>query len=453
MKYKISQFLTSHKLVTFAFGIILASLVFVYYRVEPSPSDYMVAVAALLVGVAFLIQRDWKTFSIIDGILGAYLIFIIVQALLFWEELDIRFAVISVYLFATYFVVNYVVSHKVEERVRKIWLAYLVGATITAVAMMVQMVLAYSYNIGWNSLYFGRPNGWFQDANVAGPFLLPAIYYSYYWFLSRRRWLHLLLFLVFSAGLFLSFSRGAYLGYAVGLVLLTLIHIFIQLKERQSGLLSTHLLQIAISLLSVICLWLGLNAYQPFSDLAQDRFGVLIKEYDTQGRAVSWETGVKSLGNSPFGSGSGSYEKQSLEYQKSLSATPSASPSAQTTPSANQEKPQVGKVVRTIDGEEIIITPSAHNTYLRVLLENGVIGLALLVSFWAGLALLGINKLFNVESVPTWIRPYLIVTLVSFLAFLPMGLFIDTLHWRILWVMAGILSAIIFSAKLSIRKD
>ena len=127
------------------------------------------------------------------------------------------------------------------------------------------------------------------------------------------------MFYLLSVGLFMSFSRGAYLGYVCSVALLCALMYWSNWRVNRVKLWSTAKL-IAISLVGIIYIWGALNIYQPFFNLTVDRFGTLIKKYDTQGRAVSWEAGLKNAGKSPFGAGSGNYEKTSLQYQWSMSS-------------------------------------------------------------------------------------------------------------------------------------
>ena len=165
---------------------------------------------------------------------------------------------------------------------------------------------------------------------------------------------------------------------------------------------------------------------------------------------MSWEAGLKNAGKSPFGAGSGNYEKTSLQYQWSMSSlygnprkAKESTPSAQNRQGFNEVS---GEEITTDEGEEVIVTPSAHNTYIRVLLENGLIGLSLLVLAWGWLAVAGAKVVWRINELPEWLKIYVLISFISFLAFLPMGTFIDTLHWRFLWVMAGILGGVIFIA-------
>jgi O-antigen ligase len=81
---------------------------------------------------------------------------------------------------------------------------------------------------------------------------------------------------------------------------------------------------------------------------------------------------------------------------------------------------------------------------LRVLLENGIPGIVLLVIFFIWLAIKGLWCLWLNRKSPG--LSYMVIAWVSYVAFLPMGTFIDTLHWRFLWIIAGVLSASVLVA-------
>ena len=450
MAAKIFSFLHSQKLVYLSLIFVVVAMVLIYYQVEPSPADYVMAIAVGLAGLSYILRRKLEPFSWIDVPLVGYLIFVIVQAVIQHQTLDVRFAMITAYLVATYFILKYVVT--MYPRSGLVWLfrAYMIGAVFTALLMIYQMVSVYSFDGSWGALYFGRPNGWFKDANVAGPFLLPVIFYGLYQYISTRRWVYLTLFLIISAGVFLSFSRGAYLGYVCGIIAIIGIYTYQSWAHR-----AIRWRGILYGLVATICaagLWAGMQTYQPIYSLTIERFGVLIKDYDLQGRAVSWQAGVNGSGQSLFGKGSGSYERESLKYQQGLESTSSADMEEATTSGdldKNDFNELAGEEIVTGSGEEIIITPSAHNTYLRVLLENGIIGLALLLMAWVWLSIKSTMVILSSRGMEEWLRPYAMVVFVSFVAYLPMGTFIDTLHWRFLWLIAGMLAGIIYLVKVT----
>jgi len=88
---------------------------------------------------------------------------------------------------------------------------------------------------------------------------------------------------------------------------------------------------------------------------------------------------------------------------------------------------------------QILLTP--HNTYLLILLENGLIGLFLFL-----FSIYFIFFLLWKEIIKTpfeWKNQLSIFILGSILLILFHGLVIDTLHWRHFWLILGMASALI----------
>ncbi len=419
--------------------LVSLSLVFVYFRLEPAPADYMVAIAIAMAFIGCLVSRSVDIFRRHDLALVGYLLVVGSLMVVYRGQLDIRFAIITIYLGLSYFAVVYAVARNGTKALSALWWAYIIGATLTAVVLIAQLVWVYSLGGHWDSLYFGRPNAGFKDANVAGPSLLPAIFYLTWQFYSLKDKRYLAGILLLSAGLFCTFSRGAYLGFFAGLLLISLLFMWQQYRLKIT--IARSAIGIVVLAISLVLLWCGMHLYQPFASLSTERFGTLIKNYDTEGRAVSWQTSVKEFAKQPLGTGSGSYEQRSTEYQQSQSSRSGEKlPQVDSTPESRNEYDEIsGQKIVTQDGQEIILTPSAHNTYLRVLLENGVPGVLLLLLFWVWLAVKGFWTVLRLKQ--GRLQHFVIITWVSFIAFIPMGLFIDTLHWRFLWIMAGLLSA------------
>jgi O-antigen ligase len=111
----------------------------------------------------------------------------------------------------------------------------------------------------------------------------------------------------------------------------------------------------------------------------------------------------------PLGTGAGSFEPRATERFEN-------------------EKPNCFG----IQADELALTPSAHNTYLRVAVESGALGALALFAYWA---MLIVAPLRAGERPDAWIAGFALV--------LAAGLTIDTLHWRQLWLYAGVLSAYI----------
>jgi hypothetical protein len=131
------------------------------------------------------------------------------------------------------------------------------------------------------------------------------------------------------------------------------------------------------------------------------RFAVGVYEYDTGGRLYAWQAALELWRSHPvIGVGPGNFEFLSPGIQERLGAS--------------------------------FITPSAHNTYLRVLAENGVVGLVSLVTplIFAAVAMGRAGSKNNA----LWLTGHRLWLTASLIALIANGLFIDSLHFRHLWL-------------------
>jgi O-antigen ligase len=122
---------------------------------------------------------------------------------------------------------------------------------------------------------------------------------------------------------------------------------------------------------------------------------------------MAWKAGVELFKSYPLGIGPGQFEDYSIDYQKSMG------------------------------GAILILTPSSHNLYLRVLAENGFIGLILIIAALAFMlfALVKSRKIIYSSDI-SWIFSCLIGIIVQ-------SFVIDTLHWRHFWILLGFLIALV----------
>jgi O-antigen ligase len=122
---------------------------------------------------------------------------------------------------------------------------------------------------------------------------------------------------------------------------------------------------------------------------------------------MAWKAGVELFKSYPLGIGPGQFEDYSLDYQKSMG------------------------------GAMLRLTPSAHNFYLRVLAENGIIGLTLVIGALATASLVLVkSRRIIYSSDISWIFSCLVGIVVQ-------SFVIDTLHWRHFWILFGFLISLV----------
>lgn len=295
-----------------------------------------------------------------------------------------------------------------KDRVESSILYYvLFSVYITASVIIVAYILRlYSVGSHFHFLYLaGRPRAFFKDPNVAGPFIVfILLYYLSMYILGKNSiigWKQIVGILFLLVSLLLTFSRGAFLNALVGVFSVGLIALAAKRQYR-------YLKLTMAAILAIILIFFA----SPL--LGQQRF-TRINNYDINGRAAAWVSAMYAVKDHLLGIGPGQFEYYSVYYQKYF--------------------------VRNS-----IITPSAHNVYLRVLAENGLPGFAifLLAFFYLYYIMLHTITLslkvgdYSMIVKSTWI-------LSSITGILVEGLVVDVLHWRHLGLAIGLAYLYYFS--------
>jgi O-antigen ligase len=364
-----------------ALGVLLLAVV----RIEPAPSDLVFAVViavALVTGRLFLERVPLSVSVLVAGFLALNLLAATVAT---DGARAVAYFAITLYLgvFALWFCA-YVCSIR---RARLILLAYLVGAALSAAVACLALVAPFP---GASAFVDGpRAQGLFKDPNVFGPFLVPAVLILMEEtvaprLLRFRLSTKLLLLSVLTVGVVFSFSRAAWLNLAVGMLVLLVV-----LALRRGGG-RRAMTMLVVSLVAGAALF-GVVAATSSASFLTERAG--LQDYDVQ-RFGTQATGLEIAATHPLGIGPGQFEAVS----------------------------------------EL----SAHSTYVRALAEEGVVG-ALLI-FTLMLLTLG----FAARNVALGVDTYGIgsaALLAAWCGILVNSSFVDTLHWRHLWLVAALIWA------------
>ena len=364
-----------------ALGVLLLAVV----RIEPAPSDLVFAVViavALVTGRLFLERVPLSVSVLVAGFLALNLLAATVST---DGARAVAYFAITLYLgvFALWFCA-YVCSIR---RARLILLAYLVGAALSAAVACLALVAPFP---GASAFVDGpRAQGLFKDPNVFGPFLVPAVLILMEEtvaprLLRFRLSTKLLLLSVLTVGVVFSFSRAAWLNLAVGMLVLLVV-----LALRRGGG-RRAMTMLVVSLVAGAALF-GVVAATSSATFLTERAG--LQDYDVQ-RFGTQATGLEIAATHPLGIGPGQFEAVS----------------------------------------EL----SAHSTYVRALAEEGVVG-ALLI-FTLMLLTLG----FAARNVALGVDTYGIgsaALLAAWCGLLVNSSFVDTLHWRHLWLVAALIWA------------
>ena len=225
-----------------------------------------------------------------------------------------------------------------------------------------------------------RADGLFKDPNVFGPFALPAVALLLLGRPAMPLVLRIAALALVIAPVPASLSRGAVLALVICVTVLGAVAAFRRWRHAMSYALG------------VLTLWsLAVFALIAFggSAFAVRRFTSLVLEsYDAE-RFAGQLAGLSFLLQHPlsFGIGPGNYV--------------------------------------------LVLGHDSHETYLRMLVETGPVSLvALLLLIWAGVRFIRAHD------------PATVAWVVALIGFAASGLFIDTLHWRHMWLVLAMPFAI-----------
>jgi O-antigen ligase len=275
-----------------------------------------------------------------------------------------------------------------RRRARSVVLAYGAGAVLVALVASLALIGPFPFPGRDVLLLQGccRATGFFQDPNVFGPFLVPAILILVDELvapklLSRARALTVAALLVLVLGVLLSFSRGAWLNLAVGIVVTLLV---LALRRGAGRRLAR--------VVAILALCVGLTLVVVAATGSLEFLGqrASFQAYDTE-RFAAQRTGADLAAHYPLGVGPGQFEAHA--------------------------------------------PIAAHSMYVRVLAEQGPLGLGVLVSLMlVTLALAGRNAATGRDSFGVGSA----ALLGAWCGLVVNGFFIDTLHWRHLWLVAAL---------------
>jgi hypothetical protein len=364
----------------------LGVLLLFFVRVEPAPAD---AVLALTIAVAFCTRRlDFRRVPpLVLGLVGAFFALNLVSSI---EMIDAKrglvFFAITFYLgVMAVWLSGYVRSTRTAGLVLR---AYVAGAIASAVVASAALFVAFPAHDLF--IYAGdRARGLFKDPDVFGPFLIPAALVLIEEIvnprlLGTRTWWKALGVAALLLGVVLSYSRAAWLSLALGLATVLVV---LGLR-RGGGKRAIAVFSVVLATLALVASALVLTGSTGF--LVERAH---LQRYDAQ-RFSAQALGVGEGERYPFGIGPGQFD---------------------------------------------VVSPvSAHSTYVRAFAEEGLPGLLTL------LALLFSTLLFAMRNVIRGVDTYGIgsaALLGAWVGIVANSLFIDTLHWRHLWLIAALIWA------------
>lgn len=364
-----------------ALGLLLLAVV----RIEPAPSDLVFGVVIAVAFVTGRLHLERVPLSVTLLVSGFLALNLLASTAAIDGARAVTYFGITLYLgiFALW-LTAYVCS---TRRARLVLVAYIGGATLSAAVACLALIAPFP---GAEAFVDGpRAQGLFKDPNVFGPFLVPAALILMEEtvaprLLQLRLQLKLLVLLVLSLGVVFSFSRAAWLNLAVGAAVL-----FVVLALRRGGARRAMTL-LAVTLFAGAALF-GVVAATSSLEFLTER--AALQDYDAQ-RFGAQASGIEIAVEHPLGIGPGQFERVS----------------------------------------EL----SAHSAYARSLAEEGPLGAAVIL----GLVLLTLG--FAARNVALGVDTYGIGSaglLAAWCGLLVNSSFVDTLHWRHLWLVAALIWA------------
>jgi hypothetical protein len=363
-----------------ALGLVLLAV----QAVDPAPTDgvFAVVLAVAFATGRFRLRSAPRPIVVILVIFGALNVMASVQVADVGRAVTFFSITLSLALFGLW-MPGYVVSAPRARLVVRGYLAAAVFSSCLGMAALFHVIPGYDLLTESD-----RARALFQDPNVFGPFLIPPALILVEEILrprvlTARLLTKALLLGILLAGVLFSYSRGAWLNLALGLVVLGVV---VSLR----GGLRTTLALVAIAL-SMGAVGVGAVVATGSGDFIAVR--ARPQTYDTQ-RFSGQRAGLVPAEEYPFGAGPGQFES--------------------------------------------IAGISAHSTYARAIGEEGILGVITMLAF------LGTTLLMAARNAVAGRDTYGIgsaALLGAWCGLLANSAVVDTLHWRQLWILAGLIWA------------
>jgi len=368
-------------------AVALGFLLFAFVRVEPAPPDIVFAV---VIAVALASGRFRpREVPLGPGLLVAA--FIALNILACMEAVDPRraalFCSVTVYLLVFgLWVATWAVRH---SRVRTLVRIYVGVAVVSAAVGTLALFVSLPAHDVLTAYEGTRPRAFFKDPNVYGPFLVPAALILiqeivHPMALRSRRLVNVGALAVLACGILFSYSRAAWLNAAVAVLVMGVV-LALRRGAGRRGLVFASVVGLAAVILVVA---VGASGQGTFL-----RERARIQGYDSQ-RFSAQSAGLALGERHPLGVGPGQFERY----------------------------------------EPI----SAHSTYVRAFAEEGPLGLLLIAGIMVGTLVLALRN-----AARGWDTCGIAsaVLLACWCGMLANSVFVDTLHWRHLWLVAGLIWA------------
>jgi O-antigen ligase len=368
-------------------GVALGFLLLGIVRIEPAPVDGVLAIvmAVALVTGRFDLRSAPLWANCLVGLFLATNLLSCIEAVKTGRAAS--FMSITVYLcLLGLWIAGYVRTARRAHMVLVLWIAV---AVVSAGLSTLALYVAFPGSGAFHDLYVDRAQGLFKDPNVYGPFLVPPAIFILHELLEPRllgrgRVWKLLALIILVLGVTTSYSRAAWLNLGVAVMVMLAV-----LPLRRGGVGRA-----AVLLLTLIACG-GAAAATVIatgsSNFLEER--AHRQTYDTQ-RFDAQRSGIKLAETHPIGIGPGQFE--------------------------------------------YLAPISAHSTYVRAAAEEGLVGLTLLGGLLLATLATAVRNVIAGRGTAGISSTALLAIWCGLLA---NSVFLDTLHWRHLWILAGLIWA------------
>ena len=363
--------------------MVLSSVV----MIEPSPYEILLVSVTILGFFVYRLEIP-RAMSAPLLLLGVYLMSNYVAATLVEDPMtSVKPLAIRTYLVVSWVFFSCIIAAAPSRIIDTVANGYMVSALIaTAITYLAYNNIIFSSDLVFE--YGGtRVKGTFKDPNVFGPFLVPVALFA----LARldpqslvKTTVYAGIFSAMLIGIVYSFSRGAWLNFVVALSLFTLL--------RTATLNSQSLRRWSIPVIIMALLGVGIFALA-LSTSDSSKFisqRLQVQEYDLdikKGRFARQSLILSSIGEYPLGAGPGNIET------------------------------------------------APHNIFLHITGEAGIIGGLAFILF----VILSITKAYQYCFERSAFQPLYIAVFSVTIGTLIQSLFIDSTHWRHLYVLFSML--------------
>jgi O-antigen ligase len=363
-------------------GFLLMSIVWV----QPGPPDIVFAVVFAVAVASGRMRLRRLPLSI--GILVAGFVFLNILSATFVVDPPAAERYFGITLYLAVFSVWLAGYLDSTERARRVLVGLLVTGVLTCAAACLAL---YVPGVPLANRLTGaqRAQGLFHDPNIFGPFMAVLALFVLEELLQPRllrihKFWKFAMLLVLGSGVLFSFSRAAWLNAAVGVFAMLVVFAL----RRGGGQRAMTILVTLLAALAALAFFVSVSGSATFlSERAR------LQSYDTS-RFSAQESGLQLVATYPFGVGPGQFES--------------------------------------------FVTISAHSAYVRALAEQGILGLAtVLALIVATLVFAGRNAVIGRDTYGIGSA----ALLGAWCGLVANSAFVDTLHWRHLWLVAALIWA------------